>query len=1177
MRPIKLTLSAFGPYADRAELNLDSLGRSGLYLITGDTGAGKTTLFDAITFALYGQASGDNRSPGMFRSKYAAPETPTFVELEFACGGKNYTVHRVPEYDRPRLRGEGTTHQRVEAWLELPGRDPITKPREVDAALRDILGLDRNQFMQIAMIAQGDFLKLLLAPTEERMGIFRKIFKTDLYRRLQERLKGESAAMNGRCADARKSLEQYLAGIRWDEHSPLAPRLHQAQAGQLPMEETTALIASALEEDRARSTALQGQLDEVDEELKAIHTRLSQAQEQQRSRAALAELEQELEAGERRLTQAAQRLEQEQGRQPQREQLAREITLLQADLPRYARLEEQRKELASGKQTLENQKQALARGREEQARLEQALEEAAREAEALREVPEAKQALLEEKKQLDARLEAVQTYERCRTAHVNAQGRAQLAGERLEDCQASAQQAPGLIQREAQLESQLPGYQRLEEKRKDAGEKEAALKTQEQALAREKSREEEIRQKATGVKQALDALAQVDARRERILAQREQAQRRGRLLAQAQKQLEALEELRSKLSSAQREYLSAARAAEEAQGEYLRFNAAFLGEQAGILAQELREGVPCRVCGSLHHPSPARKSEKAPTEEELKQSRQRAESAQQEMQRLSQVCAGLKARYETQQAQSAAALEELGAQAEQLPALLAQARKEDTALGRELETVEAEIRKKQALEQELPGLEQTLEGLCAQVAELETARRETRAALDSLARQIQEQEALLPYSTRAEAEAEIRRCARRAGELTAALEAARSQSEQARQELAVASSRLEQAAGELTRLLGTEETKSLPIDELRRQRAEAENRLEEMDVRLKRKQELEASIPQLRRKAQAQTQKNTDLETEIAASAAALGALEQQIAALALPYPDALRANQALEEKNCALEALRRALEEAREAHRTGSEAVIRTRSAAQQLRAQLEAQSPIDPKQEQQRQEAATHQRQALREEKQTCDGRLAANAPALKSIHQRQAELVSLETRYAWVRSLSNTANGNLTGKEKIMLETYVQMTYFDRILHQANLRLGVMTGGQYELKRCSGGADKKSQSGLELDVVDHCNGSQRSVRTLSGGESFLASLALALGLSDVIQSHAGGVRLDTMFVDEGFGSLDEDTLNQAMKALVSLTQGNKLVGIISHVGELKSRISKQILVTKSPTGGSSTEIIL
>ena len=161
--------------------------------------------------------------------------------------------------------------------------------------------------------------------------------------------------------------------------------------------------------------------------------------------------------------------------------------------------------------------------------------------------------------------------------------------------------------------------------------------------------------------------------------------------------------------------------------------------------------------------------------------------------------------------------------------------------------------------------------------------------------------------------------------------------------------------------------------------------------------------------------------------------------------------------------------------------------------------------------------------------------------------------------------------------MLETYIQMAYFDRILHRANLRLLVMTDGQYELKRRTEAENNRSQSGLELDVIDHWSGGTRSVKTLSGGESFLASLALALGLSDVIQSSSGGVRLDTMFVDEGFGSLDEEALDQAMKALVSLTQGNRLVGIISHVGELKTRIDRQVLVTKDRSGGSSAKIIV
>ena len=187
------------------------------------------------------------------------------------------------------------------------------------------------------------------------------------------------------------------------------------------------------------------------------------------------------------------------------------------------------------------------------------------------------------------------------------------------------------------------------------------------------------------------------------------------------------------------------------------------------------------------------------------------------------------------------------------------------------------------------------------------------------------------------------------------------------------------------------------------------------------------------------------------------------------------------------------------------------------------------------------------------------------------------ALEQRYTWLRALSNTANGNITGKEKIMLETYIQMTYFDRIIQRANTRFMVMSGGQYELKRRKEAMNNKSQSGLDLDVIDHYNGTERSVKTLSGGESFKASLSLALGLSDEIQSSAGGVKLETMFVDEGFGSLDEESLDQAMKALASLSEGHRLVGIISHVAELKNRIDKQIVITKEQSGGSRAKIIV
>ena len=206
----------------------------------------------------------------------------------------------------------------------------------------------------------------------------------------------------------------------------------------------------------------------------------------------------------------------------------------------------------------------------------------------------------------------------------------------------------------------------------------------------------------------------------------------------------------------------------------------------------------------------------------------------------------------------------------------------------------------------------------------------------------------------------------------------------------------------------------------------------------------------------------------------------------------------------------------------------------------------------------------------------RKTANERIRENIKAKAGDLENLESRYTWVRALSNTANGSIVGKEKVMLETYIQMTYFDRIIARANTRLLVMSGQQYELKRREAAGDLRGQSGLDLDVIDHYNGTVRSVRTLSGGESFKASLSLALGLSDEIQASAGGVKLDTMFVDEGFGSLDEESLDQAMNALAGLAEGNRLVGIISHVAELKNRIDRQIVVTKEKEGGSRAVII-
>ena len=272
MRPLKLTMSAFGPYGGAVTLPLSELGERGLYLITGDTGAGKTTIFDAICFALYGEASGSARQPDMLRSNYAKPGQPTFVELTFLCRGREYTVRRAPEYERPKERGTGFTVQKAEALLRFPDdRQPLTRWKEVTAAVTELLGLDRSQFSQIAMIAQGDFLRLLQAKTEDRIKIFREIFQTGRFRQFQERVKEESRAL----ADSYGKMTQQYETL-----------LKSASGGEMPPEDLEALKA-LVEEDGRQLEALETQRTELEDVLAAQERELGQAQLRARAQKAL--------------------------------------------------------------------------------------------------------------------------------------------------------------------------------------------------------------------------------------------------------------------------------------------------------------------------------------------------------------------------------------------------------------------------------------------------------------------------------------------------------------------------------------------------------------------------------------------------------------------------------------------------------------------------------------------------------------------------------------------------------------------------------------------------------------------------------------------------------------------------------------------------------------------------
>ena len=356
-------------------------------------------------------------------------------------------------------------------------------------------------------------------------------------------------------------------------------------------------------------------------------------------------------------------------------------------------------------------------------------------------------------------------------------------------------------------------------------------------------------------------------------------------------------------------------------------------------------------------------------------------------------------------------------------------------------------------------------------------------------------------------------------------------------------------------------------------------RIKEAQKKIDRKKNIETTLPQ-KSKVLEKVKKDIEfIRDDVKTKSVENKSLEERLAQLheKLTFESKSKAEAEITTLTKTADKIQKEFEVAQKDLNTCNEKLASLKSAREEIIKRLDGDGDVDLEMESELQATLEGKQKKLSNDEKIVHSRLTANRRSLENIKVKADDLITSETKYTWVKSLSDTANGNIPGKEKIMLETYIQMNYFDRIIARANTRLMIMTGGQYDLVRRKDALNKQGQSGLDLDVIDHYNGSERSVRSLSGGESFKASLALALGLADEIQSSAGGIKLDTMFVDEGFGSLDEESLSKAIKTLDSLAAGNRLVGIISHVGELKQKIEKQIVVTKDKYGGSRAEIIV
>ena len=353
----------------------------------------------------------------------------------------------------------------------------------------------------------------------------------------------------------------------------------------------------------------------------------------------------------------------------------------------------------------------------------------------------------------------------------------------------------------------------------------------------------------------------------------------------------------------------------------------------------------------------------------------------------------------------------------------------------------------------------------------------------------------------------------------------------------------------------------------------------EEEKKVSRRSELTESLPKAEKTLKERDKDISNRNTALEADRASLSEKKNQrnAAKESLRFDNIAEAQRKSEALGKTVSEMKEAYDNAQSALSDSDKKIAGYNASITELSKQLSSDCDLDKEAETKKKTELSEKRAADDDAAKVLHTRIESNTKVLANIRAKVGDLDTLEKRYTWLKALSNTANGNISGKEKVMLETYIQMTYFDRIIARANTRFMVMSGGQYELKRRREAENNRSQSGLDLDVIDHYNGTERSVKTLSGGESFKASLSLALGLSDEIQASAGGVKLDTMFVDEGFGSLDEESLDQAMKALSGLADGHRLVGIISHVADLKNRIDKQIVVTKEKSGGSKAQIIL
>lgn len=1012
MKPISLTMAAFGPFAKETTLDFSQF-EEGLFLISGDTGAGKTTLFDAISFALYDVSSGSLRDSTMLRSDFASPHEETYVSFTFEHNKQQYTVRRSPRYMRPKQKGEGMTVQNPMVQLTLPDGSVHDSLTQTNLEIIDILGMDANQFKQIVMIAQGEFLKLLNSSSQDRSLIFQKIFDTTIYQQIQTKLKNKELGVKAQLDAIQAELSNQRDTFDFVQEDvvnlPLVDFLDFVDVHIKSLKKNIEVDTLNLNQKRAEHTEL-------------VKT-LTKAQYFEADKASLRQKKYNLDV---LLNQS-------------KEILIRESVF---------------KTRKQYKETIEpifiTWEAALQRTQSYKNKL-------VENGDLIKELNERHKRLLEQKPEYDRYKQESQNFKN------------QIK----------------------EIQDKINDYAILDDQLKQFNDSEVKTKNIQIEIETVKTKIESTKKDILAFHALKDTLNKEGERLQKYQFDLEKIQAQKEALIQEVSHHRDIQKLKEKLKPLQEKFNENSQKLQGIHHEFGNYELNFYRQQAGILASSLTDNAPCPVCGSLEHPNPASIEDDTLSKEGLDRLARKKNELSETISQDTLLIQEIKTKIETetqrlkyQSSQEASEfLEQLQTQETDHLKTIQDITASNSAHQNKIKKLENSSDKLELFEKNLSAL---LDDKTTQLARHES--------LDTL---IQNQRNILKYKTKDEANNAIDSFQKQVFEFDR-------KSENYDNELTNLGANISRVEGQRGTLNETLSTSQIELDGHYGLLTQAMN---------------QAGINTLDKYIQLRKEDyNFDLEEEYIKN-----------------YHDSVKQHK----------------QSIHELETRNKEVVL---PSSQDIEIQIT--SLINE----------INQRE---KELQSNSKSLDTNEHNFTKITNLIVTMKVLEKEYEEVVLLSQTANGNLRGKDKISLEHYVQAAYFEFVIEAANKRLKTMSQGQYELIRQIEAANKGSRSGLDLDVFDNYTGKSRSVKSLSGGESFKASLSLALGLSDVIQEHSGVVSVDAMFIDEGFGTLDDNSLNQAMRALNDLAGSTKMVGIISHVQDLKNQIDQQIIVTKDQSG--------